>query len=199
MRHDSAWYKRPAIEQRVELRLGCPHADHRQPLVPRADCIVDRRRRGGRRAVSVDQRARVLDRSPRRRAGSTISFVSLGIERDRALQRRARIVTRSGRAGESLRSQRRGRREIAVPSDEVIAARGVAGDGFTDPRERHARREVGREEILREQRARDRVVARVQLMPRLLVLGAERPFDVAGERESSSRRAAIRDAQSERS
>ncbi len=95
----------------------------------------------------------------------------------------------------SCTAHRGGRGEIAIPSDEVIATRGVAGERLADPRERHAGREVGRKEVLREQRAADRIVPRVKLMPRLLLLGAEHQFDVARERETASRCAAIRDSE----
>ena len=187
--------QRPSIEQRVELRLRRVNTDHRQPLVPRLGCFVDRLGRGGRRAVPLDQRTR--SRIARRRAEQDRDLLRLvRLERDVAPQRRARVVPRAGRARELLHAQPLGRGEIAVPSDEVIAARCVARERLADPRERDAAGEVGREEILREQRAGRRIVPRVKLMPRLLLLRAEHPVDVARQRETARRVAAIRDSES---
>ena len=117
--------QRPSIEQDVEFGLRRPDADDRQTLVPSTGRVVNRRGGDGGIPVSIDQRraASSLSATPRR---TTTSRISPG---------RSAIEPRSAAHGSypapvalesSGSTQSRGRREVAIPSDEVIAPRRVS-------------------------------------------------------------------------
>ena len=183
----------PSIQHHVERRLGRPHGDHGEPLLPPLHRTIDRgvglshssvlahrvasQRFGLRRAEHDDQVARLT-----------------GCEIQHATQRRARIDADTDRAGE-WSEQPDGSGGRSISSEEFAPVGRVTRQRLAQRTERDPRCELRIEKVLRVDRARFRVEPRVDLMLSVLAQSADDPLDVRRHGDSSGACAAVRDAQ----